>query len=75
VAAGRFDAFWEENLHAWDVAAGALIIREAGGKVTDYSGGKDYVFGKSIVAGNEKIHGELFRQLNSTLGGKVKSAS
>jgi myo-inositol-1(or 4)-monophosphatase len=75
VAAGRFDAFWEENLNAWDVAAGALIIREAGGKVTDYSGGKDYVFGKSIVAGNEKIYGELFRQLNNTLGGKVKSAS
>ena len=75
VAAGRFDGFWEENLNAWDVAAGALIIKEAGGKVTDYEGGKDFIHGKSIVAANEKLHTALFKQLNHTLGRKIKSAS
>ena len=38
VAAGRFDGFWEEQLHPWDMAAGALIVEEAGGRVTDYAG-------------------------------------
>jgi myo-inositol-1(or 4)-monophosphatase len=75
VAAGRFDGFWEENLNAWDVAAGALIVKEAGGKVTDYAGGKDFVYGRSIVAANEKLHAALFKQLDGTLGRKVKSAS
>jgi myo-inositol-1(or 4)-monophosphatase len=53
VACGRFDAFWEYDLKPWDVAAGALIVMEAGGKVTDYSGGLNYLFGKEIVASND----------------------
>jgi myo-inositol-1(or 4)-monophosphatase len=52
VACGRFDAFWEYDLKPWDVAAGSLIVKEAGGKVSDYSGGNDYLFGKEIVATN-----------------------
>jgi myo-inositol-1(or 4)-monophosphatase len=52
VACGRFDAFWEYDLKPWDVAAGALLVTEAGGKVTDYKGGSDYLFGKEIVATN-----------------------
>jgi len=52
VACGRFDAFWEYDLKPWDVAAGALIVKEAGGKVTDYKGGDDYLFGREIVASN-----------------------
>ena len=52
VACGRFDAFWEYDLKPWDVAAGALLVAEAGGKVTDYKGGSDYLFGKEIVATN-----------------------
>lgn len=52
VACGRFDAFWEYDLKPWDVAAGALLVKEAGGTVTDYSGGNNYLFGREIVAVN-----------------------
>jgi myo-inositol-1(or 4)-monophosphatase len=58
VACGRFDGFFEYNLNAWDVAAGVLIVNEAGGKVTDFSGGTDFIYGKQILAGN-KAHGEM----------------
>lgn len=56
VAAGRFDGFYEYALEPWDVAAGALIIREAGGVVTDWSGGDNWLFGRRIIAGNKTIH-------------------
>jgi myo-inositol-1(or 4)-monophosphatase len=59
VACGRFDGFFEYNLNSWDVAAGALIVKEAGGKVTDFKGDKDYVFGKEIVASNRLIHEDV----------------
>jgi len=52
VACGRFDAFWEYDLKPWDVAAGVVIVKEAGGTVTDYKGGNDFLFGKEIVASN-----------------------
>lgn len=52
VACGRFDAFWEYDLKPWDVAGGAVIVKEAGGTVTDYSGGNNYLFGREIVASN-----------------------
>jgi len=55
VACGRFDAFWEYDLKQWDVAAGALIVKEAGGTVTDYKGGNDYLFGREIVASNKLL--------------------
>lgn len=51
-ACGRFDAFFELNLSPWDVAAGAYIVQQAGGTVTDFSGGENYVFGSSILAGS-----------------------
>lgn len=57
VACGRMDAFYEFNLKAWDVAAGALIVNEAGGKVSDFSGHQHWLFGKEIIAGNATIHG------------------
>lgn len=56
VACGRYDGFYEYNLSPWDVAAGALIITQAGGKVTDFSGGGNYLFGREIVAANDRIH-------------------
>jgi myo-inositol-1(or 4)-monophosphatase len=59
VACGRFDGFFEYSLNPWDVAGGAIIIHEAGGKVTDYSGGNNYLFGKEIIATNGLIHEEL----------------
>lgn len=58
VAIGRFEGFFEYNLNSWDIAAGALIVKEAGGTVSTFSGGKDYIFGKEIIASNE-IHAEM----------------
>ncbi|MBW6460119.1 MAG: inositol monophosphatase [Bacteroidales bacterium] len=59
VAAGRFEGFYEIGLNPWDVAAGSLIIRQAGGHVTDFFGGQDFLFGQSLVASNTLIHNEM----------------
>jgi len=58
-ALGRVDGFWELDLHPWDTAAGLVILEEAGGKVTDFSGGPFSVYGKQILASNGKIHEEM----------------
>ena len=63
VAAGRFDGFWERNLSPWDVAAGILLVREAGGYVTDLAGGEAMLDGGEIAAGNEAIHRQLLALL------------
>lgn len=65
VACGRFDAFAQQGLSAWDVAAGAFIARSAGARVTDYAGGEDYLFGKSIIATNAYIYEEFSEKLNA----------
>jgi myo-inositol-1(or 4)-monophosphatase len=62
VATGRFDAFYEYNLNPWDVAAGAFIVQQAGGKVSDFKGGDNYIFGYEIVASNPEVFPE-FRQV------------
>lgn len=59
VACGRYEGFYEYNLKPWDVAAGAFLVQQAGGKVTDFSGGDDYLFGKEIVASNAKMFNEF----------------
>ncbi|KAA9340041.1 inositol monophosphatase family protein [Adhaeribacter soli] len=59
VACGRFESFFEFNLNAWDVAAGVLIVQEAGGKVTTFKEGGDPVFGREIVASNTAVHAEM----------------
>ena len=66
VAAGRFDGFWEIGLKPWDVAAGAIIIEEAGGIVTDFWNGSQYLNNSYIIASNGKIHkemGEIIKQV------------
>lgn len=63
VAAGRFDGFWEEGLKPWDVAAGALIIEEAGGRVSDYLNGPLDIFTPPMMASNGLIHEEMMRVL------------
>lgn len=63
VALGRFDGFWELNLAPWDVAAGTLIVREAGGRASDLDGSPDVVKHGAIVAGNPKIHEWLLKLL------------
>ncbi len=67
VAGGRFDGFWEQRLSAWDIAAGTLLVREAGGRVTDPAGRDIGVEHAGVVAGNPPIH----RWLLQTLTGQV----
>lgn len=59
VACGRFDAFWEYNLNAWDVAAGYLIVQEAGGRITDFGGTPYNVFDRQTLATNGLIHEDM----------------
>jgi len=63
VAAGRLDGYWERNISPWDVAAGTVLVREAGGYVTDLDGGEDPYRTGDVAAGNEVIHRELMRAL------------
>jgi myo-inositol-1(or 4)-monophosphatase len=63
VACGRVDGFFQKNLSPWDVAAGALIALQAGGVVTDYAGGNDFIFGKQILATNPLIYNEYRTRL------------
>ena len=59
VAAGRLDGFWEQSLHPWDMAAGALIVREAGGTVTNLRGAPYSSRGHSILATNGRVHAPM----------------
>ena len=68
VAAGRFDGFWERSLRAWDLAAGIVILREAGGFVSDANGKDRMLESGSVVAGNETIQRKLLRQLKDAAG-------
>jgi len=63
VACGRFDGFWEEGLNPWDVAAGLLLIEEAGGQVTYYNGEKYNIYSPPICGSNGLIHGEMLEVL------------
>lgn len=66
VACGRFDAFYEENLFAWDTAAGYLMVQEAGGTVTDYKGNSYSPYHPYIVASNGVIHEQLLKWIEET---------
>lgn len=68
VACGRFDGFFEHSLSIWDVAAGSLIITEAGGQVSDFNGQDNYLSGRQIVAASPSIWGEFFGLVNEHLG-------
>jgi myo-inositol-1(or 4)-monophosphatase len=61
VAAGRFDGFYEYSLNPWDVGAASLIVKEAGGVISDWEGGDNWLFGQRIIAGNPEIHAFLLR--------------
>lgn len=65
VAAGRMDGFWEQDLKPWDTAAGAIIVREAGGVITTFDGKPYSPFLKTIVAANPSIHPEMLKLLNA----------
>lgn len=63
VACGRFELFYEYGLQSWDVAAGALIVMEAGGKVTDFKDSNQYIFGQQLIASNTLTHNEFTNKL------------
>ncbi|MGB0086263.1 MAG: inositol monophosphatase family protein [Rhodomicrobiaceae bacterium] len=63
VAAGRYDGYWEQGLNPWDLAAGLVIVREAGGYATDLTGGKAMLETGNILAGNESVHRALLKLL------------
>jgi myo-inositol-1(or 4)-monophosphatase len=63
VACGRLDGFWELHLHPWDVAAAAVLLQEAGGRLTDMTGGGDWLWGEHLAASNGRFHDELLARL------------
>ena len=63
VAAGRYDCFWQSHLKPWDIAAGVLLIKEAGGLVSDFGGGEDYFKSGDLVAGNPKVFKQLLQMI------------
>jgi len=67
VAAGRVDGFWELGLSPWDVAAGALLVKEAGGIVTDFAGGERYLESGNIIAGGIKVHKSMIKEITAHL--------
>lgn len=71
-AAGRFDGFWEIGLHPWDIAAGVLLIQEAGGLVGDFLGEQTYMQTGNIVAGNPKVFAQLLQVIAPHLTDKLK---
>ena len=71
-AAGRFDGFWEFDLKAWDIAAGALMVQEAGGLVGDFQGEPDYLQSGNIIAGNPKVFVQLLQTIAPHLAAKAK---
>ena len=66
LACGRFDAYWEWKLSPWDSAAGVLIVREAGGMVTDFAGGPFDLYGTEILASNGPLHAAMIEVLRAS---------
>lgn len=71
VAAGRYDAFWERGLAPWDIAAGIVIVREAGGMIGEIDGGRNVLQTGNIVAGNDALNAELTAELKAARGGPL----
>ncbi len=67
VAAGRYDAFWESDLSPWDTAAGCLLVREAGGFVTDYRGRSQAICAEQVIAGNDPLHSRIHKIIAGAL--------
>jgi len=72
VAAGRYDGFWEANLKKWDIAAGVLLVTEAGGVVTDFEGESKYLDSGNVVAAPNDVHREMLPVVTHCYGFAVK---
>ena len=64
IAAGRADGFFQRNLQYWDIAAGIIILKEAGGILCDYKGNSDFITKKNLIASNSNINSDLVDLLN-----------
>ena len=73
VAAGRLDGFWELGLAPWDIAAGVLLVREAGGMVTDIAGGERYLDSGNLIAGGIKVQNAMLRAIRPALPPELRS--
>ena len=71
VACGRYDAFYEYNLNPWDLAAGTFLIQQAGGKSSDFQGGKNFLFGKELVSSNNRMFDEFLEKVGSFMNKKL----
>ncbi|MEK7272544.1 MAG: inositol monophosphatase family protein [Nitrospirota bacterium] len=74
VAAGRFDGFWEVKLNPWDMAAGVVILREAGGRVTDFCGQSHSLYGQELVASNGHLHDSMISVIRESLDSRPPSS-
>ncbi len=72
VACGRFELFYEYGLQSWDVAAGALIVKQAGGRVSDFRNKNNYIFGKQLIASNNLTHNEFMKKINHFFGDNLQ---
>jgi myo-inositol-1(or 4)-monophosphatase len=72
VACGRYDAYWEFNLNPWDTAAGVLLVEEAGGTVTNFSGGAFAIDSREVLASNVLLHDELLSEFKNIFEGRVE---
>jgi myo-inositol-1(or 4)-monophosphatase len=70
-ACGRFEGFYEYGLQPWDVAAGAFIVQQAGGRVTDFNGGQDHIFGGKLLASNGILHQQLLTDIQQYFVGPI----
>lgn len=66
LACGRLEGFFEYNLHPWDVAAGTLIVQQAGGRITDFKGGNNFLFGNQLCASNSLVHAEMLEVIQKS---------
>lgn len=72
LACGRIDGFWEMGLNSWDIAAGALMIREAGGIITDFSATENYLQNGHVIAGNPKVFNQMLKTLEPLIPDDLK---
>ncbi|HET9122214.1 MAG TPA: inositol monophosphatase family protein, partial [Acidiferrobacteraceae bacterium] len=75
VASGRLDGFWELGLKPWDVAAGALLVEEAGGLVTDFAGQQEFLRDGNVIAGNTRIQTEILRLIGPLLATEPRAVT